>query len=101
MSALKDELAEMRKQRDAAIAIWFGLEKELKDIGTTIGTTNHMGVPNMTLRDYFAGQALCGIMVEGTSAAVTRWVGIVAYETADQMIRARNKRFVEDKEAAK
>lgn len=101
MSKLKDELVEMQKQRDAAIAIWLDLDKELKDIRKTIGMTNHIGVPSMTLRDYFAGQALCGIMVEGTSAAVTRWVGNVAYETADQMIRARNNRFVEDEEVAK
>ena len=87
MSKLKDELAEMQRQRNAAIAIWQDLEKELQSIGKT--TSN--GVPNMTLRDYFAGQALCGIMAEGNPKDANLWVGPVAYEIADEMIEARDE----------
>ena len=86
MSKLKDELAEMQRQRDAALAWWVGTEKELKDSCTT----NYMGVTGMTLRDYFAGQALCGIMAEGNPKDANLWVGPVAYEIADEMIETRN-----------
>ena len=43
----------------------------------------------MTLRDYFAGQALAGLLGEGntTSLKAARW----AYEYADAMLKARNQ----------
>lgn len=48
------------------------------------------GYKGMTLRDYFAGQALCGIMsARGPSNAVD-WVGGVSYAIADSMLTARN-----------
>jgi hypothetical protein len=45
----------------------------------------------MTLRDYFAGQALAGIMARGsgTSNAV-EWAPEEAYAVADAMLSARN-----------
>lgn len=45
----------------------------------------------MTLRDYFAGQAMNSIMVEADSSNVGKWVGEEAYKIADAMIAARGK----------
>jgi len=50
----------------------------------------------MTLRDWFAGQALKGLMVRswdvdgrGDAAVITQW-GISAYAVADAMLSARD-----------
>lgn len=40
----------------------------------------------MTLRDYFAGQAITGIVTNGNSATV---MAVAAYRLADAMIAAR------------
>jgi len=47
--------------------------------------------PGMTLRDWFAGQALAGIMAQGsgTSNAV-EWAPEEAYAVADAMLAARH-----------
>ena len=88
------ELAEMRTQRDAAVDARIKLAKDnltlIKEL-ESIGTTTLNGVPSMTLRDYFAGQALCGIMAEGNPKDANLWVGPVAYEIADEMIEARDE----------
>lgn len=94
MSALKDELAEMRKQRDAAVAARIELAKDnltlIKEL-EGIGTTTLHGVPNMTLRDYFAGQAMNGVASDDSSTDASLWIGFNAYEIADAMIKERNK----------
>ena len=88
MSKLKDELAEMQRQRDAALAWWVGTEKELKDSCTT----NYMGVTGMTLRDYFAGQALCGFISASANRDVLAKLDAgMCYLMADSMITARNQ----------
>lgn len=46
----------------------------------------HIVSPGMTLRDWFAGQALVGLTRVGISYAATN-----AYEYADAMIEERNK----------
>ena len=48
----------------------------------------------MTLRDYFAGQALSGFCANGTfgSATSDQTVARWAYEVADAMIQKREKR---------
>ena len=89
MSKLKDELAEMRKQRDAAVDARIKLAKDnlaLIERWENVGTTNYMGVTGMTLRDYFAGQAINGIMANGNPHDAVYWVGLAAYSIADQMI---------------
>lgn len=48
------------------------------------------GYKGMTLRDYFAGQAMIGILPKDPIGAST-WIGYAAYEIADAMIRARNR----------
>jgi len=45
----------------------------------------------MTLRDYFAGQALAGIMARGTGTSnAVEWAPEEAYAVADAMLSARN-----------
>lgn len=43
----------------------------------------------MTLRDYFAGQALAGILASANFGSTKDWIGGKAYEVADSMIAAR------------
>lgn len=87
------ELAEMRTQRDAAVDARIKLAKDnltlIKEL-ESIGKTTLNGVTGMTLRDYFAGQAMCGIMAKGNPKDANLWVAPVAYEIADEMIEARN-----------
>jgi len=45
--------------------------------------------PGMTLRDYFAGQALAGIMSGKYSSNAEKWVPEEAYKIADGMIAVR------------
>ena len=48
------------------------------------------GFPGMTLRDYFAGQALAGVVSDGDSARpedIARW----SYQYADAMLKVRGK----------
>lgn len=54
--------------------------------GAPIRTTVY---PGMTLRDYFAGQALIGMMAD--QILHTETVAAYAYEVADAMIAARSK----------
>lgn len=48
------------------------------------------GAPGMTLRDYFAGQALAGFRI---GRAYTSWQDLASdcYEAADAMLAARNR----------
>ena len=46
----------------------------------------------MTLRDYFAGQALAGILASANFGNVKDWIGGKAYETADSMLAARERK---------
>ena len=48
----------------------------------------------MTLRDYFAGQALAGILASANFGNTKDWIGAKAYETADSMIAARERKEV-------
>lgn len=60
--------------------------------GVTLFTGAQTG---MTLRDYFAGQALAGIMACGTMMHAERAAAanaLVAYRTADAMIAKRDRR---------
>jgi len=88
------ELAEMRTQRDAAVAARIELAKDnlalIKEL-ESIGTTTLNGVPNMTMRDYFAGQAMNGIITESFARDASLYVAAMAYEIADEMIVERNR----------
>ena len=48
-------------------------------------------VPGMSLRDYFAGQALAGLLTEDGDAPPEEWA-MAAYRLADAMIAARNEK---------
>lgn len=48
----------------------------------------HIG---MTLRDYFAGQALAGILASANFGSTKDWIGGKAYEAADAMLAAREE----------
>lgn len=45
----------------------------------------------MTLRDYFAGQALQGMCAEGTIRTPTAAIAVEAYSIADAMLEARKQ----------
>jgi len=47
------------------------------------------GYKGMTLRDYFAGQALAGIMAGNYTSNSLEWVPREAYALADAMLAAR------------
>lgn len=53
------------------------------------------GAYGMTLRDYFAGQFICGIAVHTEDEEIETWrhknVAKWAYAQADAMLKARNK----------
>jgi hypothetical protein len=46
----------------------------------------------MTLRDYFAGQALAGILASANFGTTKEWIGGKAYEAADSMLAARERK---------
>jgi hypothetical protein len=50
------------------------------------------GYRGMTLRDYFAGQALAGILASANFGNVKGWIGAKAYEVADLMLAARERK---------
>ena len=50
------------------------------------------GEAGMTLRDYFAGQALAGILASANFGNVKDWIGGKAYEAADSMLAARERK---------
>lgn len=52
----------------------------------------HFGFTGMTLRDYFAGQALAGILASANFGNVKDWIGGKAYEAADSMLAARERK---------
>ncbi len=48
---------------------------------------NHVHATGMSLRDYFAGQALAGLATKGWAISAPE----AAYEMADAMLRAREQ----------
>ena len=57
----------------------------------------HRGTLGMTLRDYFAGQALAGLCVRaGDDGQITEWrfhvIANVALKAADAMLAARERK---------
>jgi|NOAtaT_7_FD_contig_51_1432783_length_295_multi_1_in_0_out_0_2 hypothetical protein len=53
-------------------------------------THYHVAVQGIPLRDWFAGQALAGLIsVDGLDAETASWQ---AYQYADAMLRSRDKR---------
>ena len=62
----------------------------IKDEGGSAYPTNHQEqMSGMTLRDYFAGQAMQGYIV-GTENPKYDYIAAVAYEMADAMLKARS-----------
>lgn len=51
------------------------------------------GLGGMSLRDYFAGQALTGILAwsTGTRCNSPQWAACMSYQLADAMIEERDK----------
>jgi len=48
--------------------------------------------PNMTLRDYFAGQALAGLLAHGRAFAEAEGYATLAYKYGDVMLAEREKK---------
>ncbi len=58
--------------------------------------SDYFVAPGMTLRDYFAGQALAGMLAQGTQGSFSKPAGVAraavyAYEYADAMLVERFK----------
>ena len=51
----------------------------------------HNGQPGMSLRDWFAGQALVGILAYPDPGGTVKTMAGIAYEYADAMLEARKK----------
>ena len=63
--------------------------------GAAAFPSDNFGQPpqvGMTLRDYFAGQALAGILASANFGNVKDWIGGKAYEAADAMLAARERK---------
>tara|TARA_R110000868_G_C10476086_1_gene728792 strand:+ start:347 stop:574 length:228 start_codon:yes stop_codon:yes gene_type:complete len=52
---------------------------------------NGNAIVGMSLRDYFAGQALAGILASANFGSTKDWIGGKAYEAADSMLAARKE----------
>ena len=59
----------------------------------TVADANHahfkVGQQGMSLRDYFAAQAMNGIIAEANPSNATDWVAVESYAIADAMLSAR------------
>ena len=64
-------------------------EKEKGGYAFACGNPEQGGDPGMTLRDYFAGQALAGL-VSKTSHLTHDTHAELAYQIADAMLKQRN-----------
>ena len=63
----------------------------MKDGGSAFPVGQPYAAPadrGMTLRDWFAGQALTGLIDRSIGAD---WLAVTAYEIADEMMKARNE----------
>lgn len=64
-----------------------------------LATSENIGAPGMTLRDYFAGQAMSGMLAWAGDEASGSWntnatsddIAQMAYKHADAMLAARSK----------
>ena len=52
----------------------------------------HFAYTGVTLRDYFAGQAMAGILASANFGSTKDWIGGKAYEAADAMLAAREEK---------
>lgn len=61
----------------------------INDSGPAFPTRYHEDMHGMTLRDWFAGQALAGLLREGIDIYGTGDTAVTAYKVADAMLRVR------------
>jgi hypothetical protein len=64
----------------------------IEAVFTSTGTEHRpIGTPGMTLRDWFAGQAIAGVCASDIDLESADWNGCAAYayEIADAMLKAR------------
>jgi hypothetical protein len=59
-------------------------------VGTVYDSLAQSPEPGMSLRDYFAGQAMSGRMSQQSVKASTEHISAWAYRVADAMLRARD-----------
>ena len=56
---------------------------------TTLGGHANVSQPGMSLRDWFAGQALVGFIGRGDHPDPFPWIAKAAFDAADAMLEAR------------
>lgn len=74
----------------------FELERVYADNADRFGRELHVPVGGMSLRDYFAGQALAlgGEFFHQAASATPTNIAAIAYEVADAMLKAREASHV-------
>lgn len=67
------------------------MTEEIEDGGPAFacGDHTHGGQGGMSLRDWFAGQALVGLFASAKLPSTTDAIGPICYGAADLMIKAR------------
>lgn len=65
-------------------------DKPFNEYAFPCGDRVHGGHPGMDLRDYFAGQALAGIAMDGEMPSA-EWAASWSYALADAMLKERSK----------
>ena len=86
-------------KNDGGFAFPFGVRREeLDTYGGGPPYVTERNEPGMTLRDWFAGQALVGLAAQNPGAKTSReaeaWVdglGMIAYQIADAMLKERDR----------
>lgn len=70
------------------------MSKPINNGGPAFPNKDELGnmIPGMSLRDYFAGQALAGLLTQPAEDEYgPKCFAEAAYEMADAMLKARNK----------
>lgn len=64
-------------------------EQKIDDGGPAFPASDHHYAEGMSLRDYFAGQALTGLHADSQNMSSNQQNAAIAYEAADAMLLAR------------
>lgn len=83
-------MSETNKPNDGGPAFPF-VVPDVRDPESGAGISQGCAYGGMTLRDWFAGQALMGLVADPNNMSPAEQNGISAYKFADAMLEARKK----------